>query len=104
MPVPTTFAAKVAGVIYGLSTGQQFLTADDVQSVLSDGSVGNRAGSFFRGNPDVRKVANITVRSKRAGRNGSKIGVYRSKNYTGPTITAARFAKQYNAKGAAVGQ
>ena len=59
--------------------------------------LGNAAGAIFRGNEYVTKVEGVTVRSKRAGRRGSVIGVYSSNTYeSNPYVYPDTWARAYN--------
>jgi hypothetical protein len=89
-------------IIHNLSTKQQYITADDVQRELvalgyKVSDLGNAAGAIFRGNEYVTKVEGVTVRSKRAGRRGSVIGVYSSNTYeSNPYVYPDTWARAYN--------
>jgi hypothetical protein len=92
-------------IVRELASKQQFITADDVQEGLFNlgffqMEIGNKAGSFFKGSPYVRRIPGLTVRSKRAARKGGLIGVYESLDFTGVRTPQTTFVNRYSAKGA----
>ena len=98
----------IFNTVYKLSLVKPYITADDVQFALAakgltSARIGNKAGSFFKSNPNVTKT-DAMVRSKRFGRHGSKISVYRSINKGTSGMDLGSFVEQYNAKGASVGK
>lgn len=99
---------KATQIIADLAKVQQFITADDVNDALLNlgyfqDEIGNKAGSFFKGNWGnwvVRRVPGLTVRSRRAARKGGLIGVYESIGYTGVRTPHTTFVNRYNVRGA----